>query len=129
MTFAQIGANAAIGIETARIVDKAAAVGKVPEGVIEVIGARRVLELSGVGVDDVDIVDLYSCFPSAVQVAARELGLSTDDSSRSLTITGGLTFAGGPWNNYVMHSIATRYRADVVMTEARCWKQELHAAV
>ncbi|MGB3522624.1 MAG: hypothetical protein WBA50_14210, partial [Mycobacterium sp.] len=22
-------------------------------------------------------------------------------------VTGGLTFAGGPWNNYVMHSIAT----------------------
>ena len=25
----------------------------------------------------------------------------------TLTVTGGLTFAGGPWNNYVMHSIAT----------------------
>jgi acetyl-CoA C-acetyltransferase len=24
-----------------------------------------------------------------------------------LTVTGGLTFAGGPWNNYVTHSIAT----------------------
>ncbi len=26
---------------------------------------------------------------------------------RPLTVTGGLTFAGGPWNNYVTHSIAT----------------------
>ena len=26
---------------------------------------------------------------------------------RPLTVTGGLSFAGGPWNNYVMHSIAT----------------------
>jgi acetyl-CoA C-acetyltransferase len=26
---------------------------------------------------------------------------------RQLTVTGGLTFAGGPWNNYVSHSIAT----------------------
>lgn len=25
---------------------------------------------------------------------------------RPLTVTGGLTFAGGPWNNYVTHSIA-----------------------
>ena len=68
------------------------------------IAGRRVLELAGVDVDDLDFVDLYSCFPSAVQVAAHELGLSTD---RPLTVTGGLTFAGGPWNNYVMHSIAT----------------------
>lgn len=71
------------------------------------IGGRRALELAGIGVDDVDYVDVYSCFPSAVQVAARELGLPTDDPLRPLTVTGGLTFAGGPWNNYVMHSIAT----------------------
>jgi len=71
------------------------------------IGGRRALELAGVGVDDLDYVDVYSCFPSAVQVAAAELGLSLDDPQRPLTVTGGLTFAGGPWNNYVMHSIAT----------------------
>lgn len=68
------------------------------------IGGARVLELAGLGVDDLDHVDLYSCFPSAVQVAARELGLP---DGRPLTVTGGLTFAGGPWNNYVTHSIAT----------------------
>ena len=71
------------------------------------IGGRRVLELAGVGVDDIDLVDVYSCFPSAVQVAAAELGLPVDDADRPLTVTGGLTFAGGPWNNYVTHSIAT----------------------
>ncbi len=71
------------------------------------IAGARVLELAGLGIDDVDYVDLYSCFPSAVQVAAAELGLSVDDSARPLTVTGGLTFAGGPWSNYVMHSIAT----------------------
>ena len=64
-------------------------------------------ELAGVGVDDLDLVDVYSCFPSAVQVAANELGLPLGDPSRPLTVTGGLTFAGGPWNNYVTHSIAT----------------------
>ena len=42
-----------------------------------------------------------------MQVAAAELGLVLDDPARPLTVTGGLTFAGGPWNNYVMHSIAT----------------------
>jgi len=71
------------------------------------IGGSRVLELAGIGVDDLDYVDIYSCFPSAVQVAAREIGLPLGDPARPLTVTGGLTFAGGPWNNYVMHSIAT----------------------
>jgi acetyl-CoA C-acetyltransferase len=65
------------------------------------------LELAGVGVDDLDFVDVYSCFPSAVQIAAREIGLPIGDARRPLTVTGGLTFAGGPWNNYVTHSIAT----------------------
>jgi acetyl-CoA C-acetyltransferase len=73
---------------------------------IRIAGARA-LELAGQAIDDVDYVDLYSCFPSAVQVAAAELGLSVDDPARPLTVTGGLTFAGGPWSNYVMHSIAT----------------------
>lgn len=65
---------------------------------------RRLFELTGLGPDDLAHVDLYSCFPSAVQVAAAELGL---DEERPLTVTGGLTFAGGPLNNYVTHSIAT----------------------
>jgi acetyl-CoA C-acetyltransferase len=73
---------------------------------IRCAGARA-LELAGRGIDDIGIVDLYSCFPSAVQVAANELGLAIDDPARPLTVTGGLTFAGGPWNNYVTHSIAT----------------------
>ena len=73
---------------------------------IRIAGARA-LQLAGLDIDDVDYVDLYSCFPSAVQVAAAELGLGVDDPDRPLTVTGGLTFAGGPWSNYVMHSIAT----------------------
>lgn len=62
------------------------------------------LDLAGIGVDDLEVIDLYSCFPSAVQLGARSLGLALD---RQLTRTGGLSFAGGPWNNYVMHAIAT----------------------
>ena len=62
---------------------------------------RRAFEMAGIGIDDVAHVDLYSCFPCAVQMAARELGLALDDPSRSLTVTGGLGFAGGPGNNYV----------------------------
>jgi acetyl-CoA C-acetyltransferase len=68
---------------------------------------RATLELADVGVDDVNLIDLYSCFPSAVEIAASELGLPVDDPARPLTVTGGLSFAGGPWNNYVTHAIAT----------------------
>jgi acetyl-CoA C-acetyltransferase len=64
------------------------------------------LALAGVGSDDVAAVDLYSCFPVVVQMAAAELGLAVDDPSRPLTLTGGLTFGGGPGNNYTSHGIA-----------------------
>ena len=67
------------------------------------IAGRRCLELAGVDVAGLGAVDVYSCFPSAVQVAAAELGL---DETAPLTVTGGLTFGGGPLNNYVMHAIA-----------------------
>ena len=67
------------------------------------LAGGRCLALAGVTVEDLDRVDVYSCFPVAVQVAARELGL---DQTKPLTVTGGLTWAGGPLNNYVMHSIA-----------------------
>ncbi|WP_117000265.1 acetyl-CoA acetyltransferase [Desertimonas flava] len=67
-------------------------------------GGELALELAGIGIDDVSVVDLYSCFPSAVQLGAASLGL---DITSQLTRTGGLNFGGGPWNNYVMHAIAT----------------------
>lgn len=66
---------------------------------------RKALEMAGVGLDQIDLIDLYSCFPVAVEVGAGELGLGLDDP-RGLTVTGGLPYAGGPGNNYVMHSIA-----------------------
>ena len=66
--------------------------------------AHLLWKLTGLGPNDITHVDLYSCFPSAVQVQATELGFHLD---RQLTVTGGMRFAGGPWNNYVMHSLAT----------------------
>jgi acetyl-CoA C-acetyltransferase len=57
-------------------------------------------------IDEIEIMDLYSCFPSAVQIGMKELGIATDDP-RALTVTGGLPYFGGAGNNYVMHSIAT----------------------
>lgn len=67
---------------------------------------RRALEAAGIGLDDIDLFDFYSCFPSAVQLGAEALGLALDDR-RGLTVTGGLPYFGGPGNNYPSHSIAT----------------------
>jgi acetyl-CoA C-acetyltransferase len=67
---------------------------------------RRALRMAGAEAGDIAFFDLYSCFPSAVQLALDALGLQADDP-RPLTVTGGLPYAGGPGNNYVSHSIAS----------------------
>jgi acetyl-CoA C-acetyltransferase len=91
------------------------------------------MEHAGAGIDEIAYLDLYSCFPSAVQIAARELGLPTDDPARPPTVTGGLTFAGGPGNNYSSHGIATlvhRLRADpdaLALGTALGWYATKHA--
>jgi acetyl-CoA C-acetyltransferase len=69
------------------------------------LGGRRVLDLAGTSIDDVQLLDLYSCFPAAVQLGAQSLGI--DPMERQWSRTGGLPFCGGPWNNYPMHAIAT----------------------
>lgn len=67
--------------------------------------ARHALAQAGQRLEDLAFLDLYSCFPSAVQMACKELGLDQDDR-RGFTVTGGLPFFGGPGNNYVTHAIA-----------------------
>ncbi len=95
---------------------------------------RRALALAGVGPEDLAAVDLYSCFPCVVRIGAEELGLPVDDPGRPLTVTGGLTFAGGPGNNYVSHSIAAmvdhlrRAPGAVGMTTGIGWYATKHAA-
>jgi acetyl-CoA C-acetyltransferase len=60
---------------------------------------------SGLALDEIDLIDLYSCFPSAVTMACEMVGLAPDDP-RGLTLTGGLPYAGGPGNSYCFHSLA-----------------------
>jgi acetyl-CoA C-acetyltransferase len=67
---------------------------------------KKAFAMSGKTIEQMDFFDIYSCFPSAVQIACDELGLAHDDE-RGLTVTGGLPYFGGPGNNYVMHSIAS----------------------
>nr|WP_295662528.1 acetyl-CoA acetyltransferase [Polymorphobacter sp.] len=69
------------------------------------IGAAHALAHAGIGVGDLRAIELYSCFPVAVEIAADMIGLAHDDP-RGLTLTGGLPYFGGPGNNYSMHGIA-----------------------
>ena len=66
--------------------------------------AREVMAMSKLSIGDIDHMDLYSCFPSAVEYALDAFGIAADDE-RGLTVTGGLPYFGGAGNNYVMHSI------------------------
>ena len=50
---------------------------------------------------NLDFIDLYSCFPVAVQQFENVLNLNTKISK---TITGAMPFAGGPLNNYMLHA-------------------------
>jgi acetyl-CoA C-acetyltransferase len=79
---------------------------------LEVVGAA-LLHAAGLSIDDVSAFDLYSCFPSAVQIAAASLGLPLDvdrpDDIARLTVTGGLPYFGGPGNNYSTHAIASMF--------------------
>jgi acetyl-CoA C-acetyltransferase len=75
--------------------------------------AEKAFAMADMTLDDIDAFDIYSCFPSAIQITCNEFGLPLDDP-RGLTVTGGLPYFGGPGNNYVTHSIAemmTRLRS------------------
>jgi len=94
---------------------------------------ERALSMAGVAIDEVSHLDLYSCFPSAVQISRDMLGIAQDDP-RPLTVTGGLPYFGGPGNNYVTHSIATmadRLRSDrgrIGLVTANGWYVTKHSA-
>jgi acetyl-CoA C-acetyltransferase len=78
------------------------------------VTSRAAFEAAGVELSDVRLLDIYSCFPSSVNLACDALGLDPGDE-RGLTVTGGLPYAGGAASAYVMHAVATvvdRLRAD-----------------
>ncbi|TFF93423.1 MAG: hypothetical protein EU543_03670 [Promethearchaeota archaeon] len=70
------------------------------------IGSKIALKQAGLSLDNIDIFDIYSCFPSIVEIISKEIGLK-ENENRPLTLTGGLPFFGGPWSNYSLHAIAT----------------------
>lgn len=76
------------------------------------LAGRRAFELVGRGADEIDHLEFYSCFPAAVRIQQRAFGVSLD---RQVTQTGGMTFGGGPLNNFVVQAwvkMVERMRAD-----------------
>ena len=67
---------------------------------------EKALSMAKWNIDEIDFFDLYSCFPSMVELGREALDIP-ETTSKPLTVTGGLPFFGGAGNNYVSHSIAT----------------------
>ena len=65
------------------------------------IAGQRAFEATGTNPEQIRHREIYSCFPSAVRVQLRELGI---DPMARLTETGGMRFAGGPLNNFVLQA-------------------------
>lgn len=63
------------------------------------LAGEKALAHVGLSASEIGYLELYSCFPAAVRVQQRELGV---DRARSATRTGGMTFGGGPLNNFVL---------------------------
>ena len=56
---------------------------------------------------ELDFVEFYSCFPCVPKMARRVLEWP---ANKIPTVTGGLTFFGGPYNNYMSHGTAAMTR-------------------
>ncbi|MGN6499464.1 MAG: acetyl-CoA acetyltransferase [Tsuneonella sp.] len=68
------------------------------------VSLTRALELNGLTADDLDHVELYSCFPCVPKMARRVIGWPLD---KPMSVFGGLTFGGGPIGNYMSHAVAS----------------------
>ena len=93
-------------------VDSSAAVSLTKRRQLEQWPAMRVLGAAASErierpVAECDHAELYSCFPLAVRVQQRELGLPVEGTP---TVTGGMAFAGGPFNSFVLHATAAMAR-------------------
>ena len=66
-----------------------------------VLGRAAALHI-GRPLDELPLAEVYSCFPAAVRVQQRELGL---DPAETPTLSGGMAFSGGPFNHFVLQSL------------------------
>ena len=70
---------------------------------------RRAVDIVGGDARRFDRMELYSCFPVVPKMALRSLGL--DPREHAPSVAGGLTFFGGPLNNYMSHAVCAMVRA------------------
>ncbi|KAF2035702.1 hypothetical protein EK21DRAFT_96357 [Setomelanomma holmii] len=68
------------------------------------------LSLASTKPADLDLIDIYSCFPIVPKLAATHLNLPITGGPKALTLLGGLTSFGGAGNNYSMHALTEMTR-------------------
>jgi acetyl-CoA C-acetyltransferase len=68
------------------------------------VSLRTALKLNDLNTEDLDHVELYSCFPCVPKMARRVIGWPVH---RAATVFGGLTFGGGPVGNYMSHVVVS----------------------
>lgn len=68
------------------------------------------LSLADIAPADLDLLDIYSCFPIVPKLAATALSLPIVGGPKPLTLLGGLTSFGGAGNNYSMHALTEMTR-------------------
>jgi hypothetical protein len=68
------------------------------------------LAVSNTVKSELDLIDIYSCFPIVPKIAATHLGMPITGGKKPLTLLGGLTSFGGAGNNYSMHAITEMTR-------------------
>jgi acetyl-CoA C-acetyltransferase len=68
------------------------------------VSIRKALELNDVTPAQLDLVELYSCFPCIPKLARRIIDWPVDCPA---SVFGGLTFGGGPIGNYMSHAVVS----------------------
>ena len=67
------------------------------------------LRITNTSVSELDLIDIYSCFPIVPKLVAHHLGIPLT-GGKPLTLLGGLTSFGGAGNNYSMHALTEMTR-------------------
>ncbi len=72
------------------------------------VSIEKALSLNNLAPSDLDMVELYSCFPCIPKLARRIIQWPID---KPASVVGGLTFGGGPIGNYMSHAVVAMVAA------------------
>lgn len=65
------------------------------------LAGESALKHANLAMNEINFIELYSCFPAAVNLFVRALNIPKD---RDLTVGGAMPFAGGPVNNFFLQA-------------------------